>query len=72
MWLLTLECVGALEVAELEVGVELTGWVLLVAAAAATVVADDAPAVEFVREVRAAAAGWCRACEAGRGGCATA
>jgi hypothetical protein len=51
VWLLTLECVGAVEVpagseAALELEVELTGRLALVAGAAATVAADDAAAVE--------------------------
>jgi hypothetical protein len=73
VWLLTLECVGVLEVAagsELELA--LTGWLVLVAGALAPVAGDDAAVVEAVSEARAAADGRWRTRTAGRARCATA
>jgi hypothetical protein len=67
VWLLTLECVGELEVAAgsdaaLEPEVELTVRLVLVAGVAVTVVAA---AVAPELEVREPVAGRCRGCAAG-------
>jgi hypothetical protein len=67
VWLLTLDCVGELEIAAgseaaLEFEVELTVWLVLVAGVAVTLVAAVvAPDVE----VREPAGGRCRGCAAG-------
>jgi hypothetical protein len=71
-WLLTLECVGVLEVAAgsevpLELELVLTGRLVLVVDVAVTLVADDRVVVEVVPELRGAAGARCRTGAAGRG-----